>query len=75
VRAVARDESSLIRRAESSIDGGRWEEIRPLDGINDSLEETYELRPEGLNRPGPHILVIRAFDLLGNASTARVEIP
>jgi outer membrane protein assembly factor BamB len=75
VRAVAKDDSSLIRRAESSIDGGRWEEIRPVDGINDSLEETYELRPEGLAKPGPHILVIRVFDLLGNAATARVEIP
>jgi hypothetical protein len=75
VRAVARDDSSLIRRAESSVDGGRWEEIRPVDGINDSLEETYELKPEGLAKPGPHILVIRAFDLLGNAATARVEIP
>ena len=75
VRAVARDDSSLIRRAESSVDGGRWEEIRPVDGINDSLEETYEIRPEGLAKPGPHILVIRVFDLLGNAATARVEIP
>ncbi len=75
VRAVARDDSSLIRRAESSVDGGRWEEIRPLDGINDSREETYEIKPEGLGKPGPHILVIRAFDLLGNAATARVEIP
>jgi sugar lactone lactonase YvrE len=75
VRAVARDDSSLIRRAESSIDGGRWEEIRPLDGINDSLEETYELHPEGLAKPGPHVLVIRVFDLLGNAATARVELP
>ena len=75
VRAIARDDSSLIRRAESSVDGGRWEEIRPLDGINDSREETYEMKPEGLAKPGPHILVIRAFDLLGNAATARVEIP
>jgi outer membrane protein assembly factor BamB len=75
VRAVARDDSSLIRRAESSVDGGRWEEIRPVDGINDSREETYELTPEGLGKPGPHILVMRAFDLLGNAATARVEIP
>jgi outer membrane protein assembly factor BamB len=75
VRAVARDDSSVIRRAESSIDGGRWEEIRPLDGINDSLEETYELKPEGLAKPGPRILVVRVFDLLGNAATARVEIP
>ena len=75
MRAVARDDSSLMRKAEYSIDGGRWEEIHPLDGINDALEETYEFPPEGLSRPGPHIVVVRATDLLGNAATARVEIP
>jgi hypothetical protein len=74
VRAVARDDSSLIRRAESSVDGGRWEEIHPLDGINDSREETYEIKPEGLSKPGPHIVVVRVFDLLGNAATGRVEV-
>ena len=75
IRAVARDDSSLIRRAESSVDGGRWEEVHPMDGINDSLEETYELKPDGLSKLTPHILVIRVLDLLGNAATARVEIP
>jgi sugar lactone lactonase YvrE len=75
VRAVARDDSSLIRRAESSVDGGRWEDVHPVDGINDSLEETYELKPEGLSKLAPHIVVVRVFDLLGNAATARVELP
>jgi flavin-binding protein dodecin len=75
IRAVARDDSSLIRRAESSLDGARWEEIHPVDGINDSLEETYEVKLEGLAKPGPHMLVLRVYDLLGNAATARVEIP
>jgi len=67
--------SSLIRRAESSIDGAPWEELHPVDGINDSLEEVYEWKPAGLRSAGPHVVVIRVFDLLGNASTARVESP
>jgi outer membrane protein assembly factor BamB len=74
IRASARDDSSLIRRAEFSIDGSRWEEIHPQDGINDSLEETYEFTPKGLGS-GSHIVVVRATDLLGNVSTARVTIP
>ena len=74
IRATSRDDASPVRKAEFSIDGGRWEEVHPVDGINDSLEETYEFTPEGLT-PGPHVVVIRAIDLLGNAATARVETP
>jgi len=75
IRAVGRDDASAIRRAEYSVDGGRWEEVYPLDGINDGLEETYEFTPQGLFGPGPHLVVVRATDLLGNVATARVEIP
>jgi hypothetical protein len=73
VRAMARDDSSLIRRAEYSIDGSRWEEIHPKDGISDSLEETYEFQPRGMGT-GPHVVVVRVTDLLGNISTARLNL-
>jgi hypothetical protein len=75
IQAVARDDSSLVRRAEYSVDGGRWQEIHPADGISDAREETYEFSPQGLDGAGPHLVVVRATDLLGNASTARVEVP
>ncbi len=75
VRAVVHDDSSLIRKAEYTVDGGRWQEVHPTDGINDALEETYEISPGALPAPGPHILVVRATDLLGNIATARIEIP
>jgi hypothetical protein len=75
VRAVARDDDSLLRRAEYSVDGGRWEEIHPQDGINDAREETYEITLPDLPGPGPHLVVVRAVDTLGNSSTGRVEIP
>jgi hypothetical protein len=73
VHAIARDDSSMIRKVEYSLDGGRWEEVHPADGINDSMEETYEFAPRGLSA-GPHVVVVRATDLLGNVSTARVEV-
>ena len=47
----------------------------PIDGINDGREETYEFAPAGPGRPGPHVVVVRATDLLGNVATARVEVP
>jgi WD40 repeat protein len=75
VRALVRDDASMIRKAEFSMDGGRWQEVHPLDGINDSSEETYEVSPGEPSGPGPHVLVVRATDLLGNTATARVELP
>jgi len=74
VRTVVKDDSSLIRRAEYSIDGGRWHEVHPTDGINDAMEETYEIVLADLAPPPPHIVVVRATDLLGNVATARVEV-
>ncbi len=75
VRATARDDDSLIRRAEYSVDGGRWEEVHPQDGISDAREESYEITLADLSGPGPHLVVVRAVDQLGNSSTGRVEIP
>jgi hypothetical protein len=74
IRAVVKDDFSLIRKAEYSVDGGRWREVHPTDGINDALEETYEIALSDLAGPAPHIVVVRATDLLGNVATARVEV-
>jgi hypothetical protein len=74
-RAVVKDDASPIRRAEYSIDGGRWEDVHPVDGINDSREETYEVSLSALSGAGPHVVVVRASDSLGNVSSARVEVP
>jgi WD40 repeat protein len=75
VRAVARDDSSLIRKAEYSVDGGPWQDIHPTDGINDEKEESFEVPLPHLEPPGPHVVVVRATDLLGNVATARVDVP
>jgi WD40 repeat protein len=75
VRAIVRDDSSLVRKAEFSVDGGRWQEVHPVDGINDEMEESYDIAVGSLGSPGPHVLVVRGTDLLGNASTARIEVP
>ncbi len=75
IRAIAKDDASPLRRAEYSVDGSRWEEIYPVDGINDGREETYEFAPEGLVGTGPYVIVVRAIDLLGNGASVRVELP
>lgn len=74
VIAVVKDDSSIVRKAEYSADGGRWQEVHPTDGINDALEETYEIPVANIPGAGPHLIVVRATDLLGNIATARVEV-
>jgi hypothetical protein len=74
LRATARDDSPL-RKLEMSIDAGRWEEVRPRDGISDSPEEQYEITLPAAATPGPRIVVLRASDILGNVSTVRVDVP
>jgi len=74
VHAQVKDDSSPVRRTEYSIDGSAWEEIHPTDGISDTPEEAYEFAPQ-TTTPGPHMVVVRAMDLLGNVAAARVEIP
>jgi hypothetical protein len=73
-RAVVRDEHSVIRKAEYSVDGGKWHEVYPSVGINDGLEETYEIEIHDLPGAGPHTLVVRGTDLFGNVATARIEV-
>lgn len=75
LHAEARDDMSLIRRAEFSVDGGRWQEIHPEDGINDAKEERYTISLEELPAADPHVVVVRVIDLLGNAATARIDVP
>ncbi len=75
VRVVVKDESSVVRRAEYSLDGGRWQDVHPQDGINDATEEVYEIQAPDLVEPGPHSVTVRASDLLGNVATGRAEIP
>ena len=37
-----------------SIDAGRWEEVHPVDGIADSLEESYEIPLPAAKGRAPH---------------------
>jgi hypothetical protein len=74
IHVSVRDDASPVRKLETSIDAGRWEEVHPVDGIADSREESYEIPlPPSTGRA--RIVVLRATDLLGNVATARVDAP
>jgi hypothetical protein len=75
VRAIVKDDSPL-RRLDFSLDGGRWEEVHPADGIADAPEERYAIPvPAAAAGAGPRMIVLRATDILGNVSTLRVDVP
>ena len=75
IRATARDGGSPIRRLEFAIDAGRWQEVHPQDGINDSTEETYEFTVPPTETSGARVVVLRVSDRLGNVATGRVDVP
>lgn len=73
VAFVATDATSNIARAEVSVDGGRWQQLLPDDGIADSLEETFTVRIE-LEASGEHTITVRAFDMQGNVGSHKVTV-
>jgi sugar lactone lactonase YvrE len=65
-----RDAQSAVSVAEYSVDAGRWQPAYPVDGAADARVERYEIRVEG---DASGRVVIRAADIMNNASTARVD--
>jgi len=70
---TAADATSNIARAEVSIDGGRWHQLLPDDGIADSSEEAFTVRTE-FDAPGEHAITVRVFDLQGNVGSHKVTV-
>ena len=76
IQFQAQDETSPLRGAETSTDGGDWHDVYPDDGVADSRQETFTVKSEEL-QPGEHVIVLRAFDTAGNAGIGKavVRIP
>ena len=75
-RSRCPDDSS--HRAQGRVLGGRRARGRrstPPTASTTSAEETYEVALRDLAGPGPHVVVVRASDLLGNVATGRVGRP
>jgi outer membrane protein assembly factor BamB len=70
------DTFSAVRRTAYAVNAGDWVEAHPDDGMNDDLDETYDLMVADLP-PGEYSIVVRATDAAGNvgAGKAIVEVP
>jgi hypothetical protein len=76
VTFAASDSFSIIRDTAYALDAGDWVPVQPVDGLDDSPAEKYDLllpRPA----PGEHSIVVRSTDAAGNTGSGKVvvEIP
>lgn len=71
IEASATDPMVRLTDAAFAINGKRWTNVFPTDGLFDSKTETFRFRTESL-RPGNYVLVLRVRDAAGNAGTGDV---
>ncbi|MBX3187561.1 MAG: hypothetical protein KF819_11125 [Labilithrix sp.] len=74
LRARVIDGTSAIARVEVAVDGKlEWRPIAAADGIFDTTDEGIDADVSALVPAGSHIVVVRAFDVAGNAVTRDIE--
>lgn len=69
----AADASSPLRRCEYSVDAGPWTMVEATDGITDSAREQFQIRASNLEM-GEHLVVVRVYDIAGNAGLAKTVL-
>lgn len=74
LRARVVDGTSPVARVEIAVDGKlEWRPLGAADGIFDTTDERVDADVSSLVGPGSHIVVVRAYDVAGNAVTRDVE--
>ncbi len=69
----AQDRGSALRRCEYSVDARPWVPMEAVDGVTDSPREQFRIHIDNFP-PGEHLIVIRAYDVAGNAGLAKVVV-
>lgn len=74
--ATATDQTSTLKTAAMSVDGGEWRPVFPVDGIVDTLSETFVF-DAGPLAPGEHVIAFRIYDQNENVGIGKtvVRIP
>ena len=71
IEAKASSPLARITSASFAVNGKKWVNIFPEDGLFDSKEETFKFKTEGL-KPGTYVLVVRVRDAAGNTGSGDV---
>ncbi len=69
--ASATDPLVRLTAASFAVDGKKWVNVFPTDGLFDSKAETFRFQCDGLT-PGSHVLVLRVRDAAGNIGSGDV---
>ncbi len=70
---VGNARSPLVRLTAASfaVNGKKWTNVFPTDGLFDSKSETFRFKTEAL-KPGAYVVVLKVSDAAGNTGTADV---
>jgi hypothetical protein len=77
VEFAAKDEASVIEKAEYSLDAGPWQYVEPVGGLSDAKEERYSFSvplPAGSDNIGEHLVTVRVYDRHENMATGKVVL-
>jgi hypothetical protein len=73
VEATASDPLVRLTAASFAVNGKKWTNVFPTDGLFDSNTETFRFKTEGL-KVGTHVLVLKVSDAAGNTGSGDVLI-
>lgn len=68
VEATATDPLVRLTAASFAINGKKWVNVFPSDGLFDGRAETFQFKTEAL-KPGTHVLVLKVKDAAGNVGS------
>ncbi len=71
ISGTGKDNYSNIVKVQYTIDGQEWISAYPVDGVFDSLEESFQITTRPLTA-GDYTLIVNAFDSEGNIGIEKV---
>ncbi|MFN3532509.1 MAG: hypothetical protein ACK41Q_08385 [Candidatus Brocadia sp.] len=71
IAGTVKDDYSNIVKVQYTIDGQEWISAYPVDGVFDSLEESFQITTKPLTI-GDYTLIVNAFDSEGNIGVEKV---
>lgn len=71
LEATASDPLARLTSASYAVNGKKWVNVFPTDGLFDSKSEAFRFKAEAL-RPGTYVVVLRVRDAAGNVGSADV---
>ncbi len=71
IEATASDPLVRLTAASFAVNGKKWQNVFPTDGVFDSKQESFKFKTDGL-KPGTYVLVLKVKDAAGNTGSGDV---